>query len=292
MKKLGKLLTAMVTPFDKNQNVDYEKAAQLAKFLVESGSDGIVVAGTTGESPTLSHEEKLRLMKTVVDAVGCHAYIVGGTGSNDTTASVNMSREAEKTGIDAVMLVAPYYNKPPQEGLYQHFKKISDSISIPVILYNVPSRTQSNILPDTVARLAEIENIIALKEACGNMEQVSMVRAAVPDNFQILSGDDSLTLPMLSLGCDGVISVASHVAGEKIKSMLDAWFLGNKNEAIRLHHFLMPLFKVLFITANPIPVKAALAIKGFDVGGLRLPLIDASEQEIEKIKSVMSGMSI
>ena len=292
MKKLGKLLTAMVTPFDKNQDVDYEKAAQLAKILVESGSDGIVVAGTTGESPTLSHEEKLRLMKTVVDAVGSQAYIVGGTGSNDTTASVNMSREAEKTGVDAVMLVAPYYNKPPQEGLYQHFKKISDSICIPVILYNVPSRTQSNILPDTVARLAEIENIIALKEACGNMEQVSMVRAAVPDNFQILSGDDSMTLPMLSLGCDGVISVASHVAGEKIKSMLAAWFSGNKDEAIRLHHYLMPLFKVLFITANPIPIKAALAIKGFDAGGLRLPLIDASGLEIERIKSVMADMNI
>jgi 4-hydroxy-tetrahydrodipicolinate synthase len=267
MKKIGKLLTAMVTPFDERDEVDFVKAQSLAKDLVDvQGSDGIVVAGTTGESPTISFEEKIELMRTVVKAVGDRAYIVGGTGTNSTKESVRLSQAASDTGIDAVMLVAPYYNKPPQEGLYQHFKTIADSVNKPVILYNVPGRTQSNILPETVNKLSQIENIVAIKEACGNMDQVSLLLSLVGGRMIVLSGDDSATLPMLSVGAQGVISVASHIAGQKIKGMINAFAAGELQKAALMHQELLPLFKVLFITANPIPVKHALSLRGLDVG--------------------------
>jgi 4-hydroxy-tetrahydrodipicolinate synthase len=288
MKKIGKLLTAMVTPFDERDEVDFVKAQSLAKDLVDvQGSDGIVVAGTTGESPTISFEEKIELMRTVVKAVGDRAYIVGGTGTNSTKESVRLSQAASDTGIDAVMLVAPYYNKPPQEGLYQHFKTIADSVNKPVILYNVPGRTQSNILPETVNKLSQIENIVAIKEACGNMDQVSLLLSLVGGRMIVLSGDDSATLPMLSVGAQGVISVASHIAGQKIKGMINAFAAGELQKAALMHQELLPLFKVLFITANPIPVKHALSLRGLDVGGVRLPLVAATALEIEKINGVI-----
>lgn len=288
MRKIGKLLTAMVTPFDAKGDIDFRMAEILARYLVDKQtSDGIVVAGTTGESPTISHEEKLELMRVVVKAVGDRAYIVGGTGSNSTRDSITMTKEAENTGIDSVMLVAPYYNKPPQEGLYAHFKSIAESTRLPVILYNVPGRTQSNILPETVHRLTEVENIVAIKEACGNMDQVSQLVSLVGDKLIVLSGDDSATLPMLSLGAQGVISVASHIAGAKIRTMIEEFHRGNTPQAAKLHSELMPLFKVLFITANPIPVKAALQMSGLDVGGVRLPLVGATDVELEAIKQTV-----
>ena len=288
MKKIGKLLTAMVTPFNDCDDVDFAQARRLARDLVDvQGSDGIVVAGTTGESPTISFEEKIELMRIVVEEVGDRAYIVGGTGTNSTRDSIVLSKTAADTGIDAVMLVAPYYNKPPQEGLYQHFKTVADSVSLPVILYNVPGRTQSNILPETVKQLSQVDNIVAIKEACGNMDQVSSLLSLVGEEMVVLSGDDSATLPMLSLGAQGVISVASHIAGQKIKQMIDAFSAGELKKAALLHQELLPLFKILFITANPIPVKHALSLRGMDVGGVRLPLVKASAAEIEKINSVV-----
>lgn len=292
MLKLGKLLTAMVTPFDEELNVDIKRAKELAVKLVDEGSDGIVVVGTTGESPTTTIEEKLELMRAVVEAVGKRAVVIGGTGSNNTKASIELTRLAEETGVHGVMLVTPYYNKPPQEGLYKHFRAVAEATRLPVILYNVPGRTQANLLPETVQKLTEIENIIALKEACGNLDQVSLVRKLTPPEFQILSGDDSLTLPMLAVGCQGVISVASHIAGREMKAMLDAFFAGEIDKAISLHLKLMPLFKVLFITANPIPVKAALDLAGFPVGGLRLPLVSATAEEREKIAKVMKDLGL
>jgi 4-hydroxy-tetrahydrodipicolinate synthase len=282
----------MVTPFNQELQVDYGKARKLARYLVDNGSDGIVVAGTTGESPTITFEEKLLLMETVVDEVGNEAIVIGGTGSNNTSSSIELTREAVKTGIHGIMLVTPYYNKPPQEGLYQHFKSIAEVTDLPVMLYNVPGRTMTNLLPETVAKLAQIENIVALKEACGNMDQISLVRKITPPEFQIFSGDDSMTLPMLAVGCQGVVSVASHVAGPMMQKMLKAFFAGKMDDAAKLHYRLMPLFKGLFMTANPIPVKAALNMIGVEVGGLRLPLIEANQEQKRQIRVLLEDLGI
>lgn len=290
MKPFGRLMTAMVTPFDNDLNVDYETAQRLAVKLVEDGSDGLVVCGTTGESPTLSGEEKFNLMKCVKQAVGDSAIVVGGTGSYSTKESAEMTALAEKSGIDAVMVVAPYYNKPPQEGLYRHFKMVAEHTSLPIIMYNIPGRTQVNVLPETVLRLSEINNIVAIKEASGLLDQISQLRSMLPDDFLIYSGDDSLTLPMMSIGCHGVISVASHIAGRKLKQMIELFAAGKVLEAESVHRELMPLFKAMFVTTNPIPVKAALALAGFPVGGLRLPLVEAGEKEKILISEVIQGL--
>lgn len=287
MKSFGRVLTAMVTPFDEHLQVDYQKVVELAKHLADHGSDGIVVCGTTGESPTLTKEEKLKLFQIVKEAVGDRISVIAGTGSNNTLDSIALTKEAEKIGVDGAMVVGPYYNKPSQEGFYQHFKAIADSTSLPIIVYNVPGRTGSNILPETVIRLSELKNIAAVKEASGNLDQASEIARSVPKDFLIYSGDDSLTLPMLSIGGTGIISVASHIVGDKIKSMVDAFFAGDMKKASELHLELFPVFKVIFITSNPVPIKAALAMAGLAVGGPRLPLVKASEAEIEKIKSVV-----
>lgn len=292
MEGFGRVLTAMVTPFDKNLNVDYDKAAALAERLVKSGSDGLVVAGTTGESPTLSKEEKLQLFKVVVNAVGGKASVIAGTGSYSTRDSIELTREAEKKGVDGLMLVAPYYNKPPQEGLYEHFKSIAENTMLPIIVYNVPGRTSVNILPDTVRRLAQVKNIVAIKEASGDLNQVSEIRMLTPGDFLIYSGDDSMTLPILSIGGTGVISVASHVAGQGIKAMMDAYFSGNVRRASELHLKLFPIFKGLFLTTNPIPVKAALRLAGFDAGSVRQPLVDLSQNGIDRLKELMENAGI
>jgi 4-hydroxy-tetrahydrodipicolinate synthase len=292
LEGFGRVLTAMVTPFDKNLNVDYDKAAALAERLVKSGSDGLVVAGTTGESPTLSKEEKLQLFKVVVNAVGGKASVIAGTGSYSTRDSIELTREAEKKGVDGLMLVAPYYNKPPQEGLYEHFKSIAENTMLPIIVYNVPGRTSVNILPDTVRRLAQVKNIVAIKEASGDLNQVSEIRMLTPGDFLIYSGDDSMTLPILSIGGTGVISVASHVAGQGIKAMMDAYFSGNVRRASELHLKLFPIFKGLFLTTNPIPVKAALRLAGFDAGSVRQPLVDLSQNGIDRLKELMENAGI
>jgi len=286
----ARLMTAMVTPFDKNLQVDYRKAKELASYLIKEGSEGIVVCGTTGESPVLTKEEKLRLFEVVSEEVGDRAEVWAGTGSNSTQATVELTREATRIGVDGIMVVTPYYNKPPQSSLFAHYQEVAAATELPVMIYNVPGRTSVNILPETVARLAQIENIRAIKEASGSMDQVSLLRTMVPEDFVIYSGDDSLTLPMLAIGAAGVVSVVSHIAGTRIKEMIDAFFAGQIARAEGLHRGLFPLFKGLFITTNPIPVKEALNMMGMEVGGLRLPLTGASEKEREQIYRLLKDM--
>lgn len=286
---LGTVLTAMVTPFKPDLEVDYARARELAVTLVENGSDGLVVGGTTGESPALDHSEKLKLFETVVEAVGGRAVVVAGTGANSTADSIRLTRQAEAVGIRAVMLVCPYYNKPPQEGLYEHFKAIAAQTSLPILLYNVPGRTSVNMLPATTLRLARIDNIVAIKEAAGSLDQVSEICMGAPEGFRVYSGDDSLTLPMLAVGSHGVVSVAAHVAGRAIAEMCRTYKTGDVGGAAKLHLRLMPLFRAMFVTTNPIPVKAALKMTGFDVGKCRLPLVDLSEAELRVVREALAA---
>lgn len=292
MIKFGKVLTAMVTPFNQNLQVNYQAAQDLALRLVESGSDGVVVAGTTGESPTLSKQEKLGLFKAVVEAVGGKGTVIAGTGSYDTAESIELTKEAERTGVDGVMLVAPYYSKPPQEGLYQHFKAIAKETSLPVILYNIPGRTGVNINVDTIVRLAAIDNIVAVKEASGNLAQVSEIYEKAPKEFLIYSGDDALILPVMSLGGVGIISVAGHIVGRKIQEMIAAFCRGDLVTANKINAEIAPLVRSLFITSNPIMVKTACNFLGFKVGGLRLPLVEATASEQKVLQEVLKNLGL
>lgn len=292
MRELPRVITAMITPFNEDETVDYEGAQELALKLLENGSQGLVVTGTTGESPTLSKQEKLTLYAAVKDAVGKKGWVFAGTGSNSTAESVSLTEEASRLGVDGIMAVTPYYNKPNQEGLYRHFSTVAKATSLPVILYNVPGRTGVNMLPETVVRLAQIKNITALKEACGNTDQVSALKALLPNDFIIYSGDDSLTLPILSVGGYGVISVASHVAGKLIKDMISQFISGRIEEASKLHVKLYPLFKAMFVTTNPIPVKKAVSLLGWPSGKPRLPLVEASGQETAAISQAMASLGI
>lgn len=292
MARLGKVLTAMVTPFDEKLQVNYQAAQELANKLIESGSDGLVVAGTTGESPTLTKQEKVELFKAVVEAVGSKGTVIAGTGSYSTQESIELTKEAERAGVDGVMLVAPYYNKPSQEGLYQHFKTIAANTELPVILYNIPGRTGINVTVDTVVRLAEIKNIVAIKEASGNVSQSSEIFERAAKKLDIYSGDDALTLPILSVGGVGVISVASHIAGSKIQEMIAAFERGDVNVAAKLNAELGALNRALFITTNPTMVKAACNLLGYKVGGLRLPLVDASAKELDIMREVLKDLGL
>jgi len=287
MLDFGEVLTAMITPFDENNNVNLEKARELASYLIDHGSDGLVVAGTTGEVPTLTTEEKLALLEAVVDEVGNRATVIAGTGSYSTAASINMTREAEKVGVDGVMLVVPYYNKPPQNGLYGHFKAVAESTSLPVMIYNVPSRTSRNIEVNTVNRLAEIDNIIAIKEASGDMSQVADLTRTLPEDFLVYSGDDNLTMPVLAVGGHGIVSVASHLVGKEIKEMIVSFKNGNVKHAIELNKYLFPIFTGIFITSNPIPVKSALNMMGMEVGKLRPPLNELNQSESETLYNIL-----
>jgi 4-hydroxy-tetrahydrodipicolinate synthase len=288
----GRVLTAMVTPFNKDLSINLSQARKLARHLVASGSDGLVIAGTTGESPTLTKDEKIELYRAVVEEVGGKAVVLAGTGSNSTENSIALTHAAEKVGVDGVMLVVPYYNKPSQEGLYQHFKTLAESTELPVLLYNIPSRTGINLLPATVARLAEIKNIVAIKEASGSMDQVSELRRLLPDHFAIYCGDDSLTLPILALGGKGVISVASHLVGNRLQELINAFTSGNITLANEIHLELFHLFKGLFITTNPVPIKTALNLKGWEVGPTRLPLVEATSAEKAAIKDLMENLNL
>jgi 4-hydroxy-tetrahydrodipicolinate synthase len=276
---LGRILTAMVTPMNDQLEVNYQEAERLAVYLAEHGSDGIVVSGTTGESPTISAEEKLELFRVVKKAVGSKATVIAGIGSNSTEASVSLACKAQDTGVDGLMAVVPYYNKPSQEGMYQHFRAIAKATSLPLMLYNVPGRTSANLLPETVRRLSEISNVTSLKEAAGSMDQVSELKRVLPADFKIYSGDDSLTLPMLALGCNGIISVAAHVVGDEMKCMVDAWFAGEFQTALQWHLKLIPIFKGIFVTTNPVPVKYLLKHAGINAGGVKLPLVEATSEE-------------
>ncbi len=292
MALFGDVITAMATPFDREGRLDYGRAGDLARWLVEHGSDGLVVAGTTGESPTLSDEEKIRLFRTVAEAVGGRAKVIAGTGTYDTAHSIHLSREAEKAGADGLLLVNPYYNRPSQDGLYAHFRAVAGATALPVILYNIPGRTGVNCLPETVARLAQVPQIVGIKEATGSLDQASDVRQRTPPEFLIYSGDDSLTLPMLAVGGSGVISVASHLVGREIGEMIRAFFAGDARGALQIHLRLWPLFKVLFITTNPVPLKAALRLAGHEVGAPRLPLVDATPREQEQIRAVLAELAL
>ncbi|KZM57923.1 4-hydroxy-tetrahydrodipicolinate synthase [Aeribacillus composti] len=283
----GRISTAMVTPFDNNGNIDFQKTEKLVEYLIHHGTDSIVVAGTTGESPTLTTEEKLALFKHVVSVVNKRVPVIAGTGTNNTRASIELTKKAEQTGVDAIMLVTPYYNKPNQEGIYQHFKAIAESTHLPVMLYNVPGRTSSSIAPETVIRLSEIDNIVAIKEASGDLDNMAKIIEKTPDDFALYTGDDSLTLPTLSIGGDGVISVASHVVGDEMQEMIQAFLSGDVKKAGSLHRRLLPLMKELFKAPNPVPVKAALQIKGLDVGPVRLPLVPLTTDERTSLAAVI-----
>ncbi|MEA1961442.1 MAG: 4-hydroxy-tetrahydrodipicolinate synthase [Bacillota bacterium] len=284
---VARLMTAMVTPFCEDLEVNYDKAGELAEYLLENGSEGLVVCGTTGESPTLRPEEKLQLFQIITRRVGEKTQVWAGVGSYDTQASIELCQEAEKTGVYGIMLVTPYYNRPSQEGLYQHFKKIAEATSLPVMLYNVPSRTSANLFPATVARLAKIENIVALKEASGSMNQMTELKNILPSSFTVLAGDDSLTLPMMALGAKGVVSVASHIVGLQIKQMISCFENGQCEEARRIHNDIYPILRGLFITTNPVPVKEALNMMGMKVGPLRLPLTCLEEHERKIVKDLL-----
>ena len=283
----GPVITAMATPFREDGAVDYDRAGELARRLVDTGSTGIVVAGTTGESPTLTDGEKLQLLRVVREAVAGRAAVLAGTGTYDTAHSVHLSREAQRAGADGLLVVVPYYNRPTQEGLYRHFKTVAESTDLPVLMYNIPGRTGTNMLPETVARLSEVRNIAGIKEASGSLDQVSEIRRRTPEHFLIYSGDDSLTLPYLSVGAVGIVSVASHLVGREIAEMIAHFQAGRVEEARRIHLRLFPLFRALFVAPNPVPLKAALEMAGFPVGKPRLPLVEATPKEREQIAAAM-----
>ena len=286
MARFGAVLTAMVTPFKEDLSVDFDRAAELARHLIDTGSDGLVVTGTTGESPTLTSDEKLKLYEVTKQAVGA-APIIAGTGSNNTAATVELTRKAAELPIDGVMFVGPYYNKPSQEGIYQHFRACAQATDLPVVLYNVPGRTGKNIEPATVLRVAEeLSNVVAVKEASGDLEQITKICAQAPDGFEVYSGDDSMTLPIMAVGGVGIISVASHVGGELISQMTSAFSAGETAKAAALHQRLMPLFNACFLgSGNPACVKCALEVCGFPVGGTRLPVVPASAADAEVIRA-------
>jgi 4-hydroxy-tetrahydrodipicolinate synthase len=291
LRDFGQVLTAMVTPFDASGKVDLGAARELAQMLINSGSDGIVVAGTTGEGPVIQVEEKLRLFEAVKEAVGDNGYVLANTGNYNTAESMALSREAESVGVDGVMLVVPYYNKPSQEGLYQHFKTVAQAIKLPVLLYNVPSRTVRNMEPETVKRLAAIDNIVAIKEASGDMDQATELCNISPD-LKVYSGDDSLTLPMLAVGGHGVVSVAGHLVGKQIKEMITAFVSGDIAKARGIHQELYPLAKAMFLTTNPVPVKTAMKLLGYPVGEVKLPLVPLNEQELATLKAVLKDYGL
>jgi 4-hydroxy-tetrahydrodipicolinate synthase len=290
--ELGRLFTAMVTPFDGKGRVDYEQAKRLALALLDSGSDGLVVTGTTGERSTLTDEEQLKLFVAVKEAVGGRGTVIAGTGGNCTRESVEMTREAERVGVDAVLLVVPYYNKPTQDGLFEHFKAIAQSTSLPCILYNVPSRTVTNLAAETVIRLSQVDNIVGIKEASGNLEQVAKIIDSAGQDFLVWSGNDSDTFPIMALGGYGVISVASHLVGAQIKEMLEKFLSGKVAEAAQLHRRLLPLVNALFVVSNPIPIKYALNHVGFPVGKPRLPLTEPDEKSAAVIRAALKNYSI
>lgn len=290
MAPFGHLLTAMITPFTSDGAVDYEQAWRLARFLIDAGSDGLVVSGTTGESPTLSHDEKVALFRTVVEAVGQKAHVVAGTGTYDTAESVELTRRAAEVGCDAVMAVTPYYSRPPQQGLIEHFTAVAEASDLPVLLYNIPGRTGRRIELNTLTRLAEHPRIVAVKDAVGELTFTTNTRLAVGEDFAIYSGDDINTLPMMSVGAIGVVSVAAHLAGKQIKAMVEAARQGDLETARTLHLALAPLAGALFLEPNPMPVKAAMNALWEPVGNPRLPLVPASDETVQAIKETLGAV--
>ena len=292
MAEIGRLLTAMVTPFDDKGEVDYEQAKRLAHALLDSGSDGVVVSGTTGESPTLTTGEKMRLFGEIKESVGTKGVVIAGTGTYNTAESIELSQEAEKQGVDGLLLVVPYYNKPPQEGMYQHFKSIAGKTNLPCIVYNIMGRTGVNMTDETTIRLSQIDNIVGTKEASGDMNQIARIIDGASPGFKVWSGDDNQTFLIMSVGGWGVVSVVSHLVGNQIKHMMGLLLEGDIEGAASEHRRLLPIFLGMFTESNPIPVKYAVNHIGLKVGGPRLPLVPASEKAMAQIDELMGRYQI
>lgn len=288
----GEVITAMVTPFNNKREVDYDKVEELTKHLINNGSDAVIIAGTTGESPTLTHEEELEILSTVKRIAANKIKVIFGAGSNSTQTAVEMTKRGEKEGADAILSVVPYYNKPSQSGIIAHFSEVAESTSLPVILYNIPGRTVVNMTVDTIKTLSEkYTNIVGIKQSFGDMDTISELKLACPDDFQIYSGDDSLTLPMLSLGAEGVVSVASHLYGKEIKSMIHNFKSGQVHAAKNMHLKLYPIFKKLFMAPNPVPIKAALDRAEIIKDYVRRPLVELTETEKTELYTVLDGFN-
>lgn len=290
---LGKVITAMVTPIHPEKDkVCKKRIHHLVNHLIANGSDGLVVAGTTGESPTLSHDEKIKLFRQVIETNAGRAKLIAGTGSNNTAETIAFTKEvAELGGIDAVLVVAPYYNKPNQDGLYAHFVAVAEASDIPVVIYNIPGRSVVNIEPETIIRLAKLPNIVGVKESSGNLDNISKIIAETPEDFLVYSGDDSLTLPILAVGGDGVISVASHVVGKEMQEMIQSFARGEVQKAASIHRSLLPIMNGLFAVPNPAPTKYLLNQQGISVGPVRLPLVDLNAEEGTKLQAILEGLS-
>ncbi|MCQ6265847.1 4-hydroxy-tetrahydrodipicolinate synthase [Fictibacillus sp. WQ 8-8] len=283
----GNISTAMVTPFDSKGNIDFSKTTKLVNYLIQNGTESLVVAGTTGESPTLSTEEKIALFRHVVKVVDKRVPVIAGTGSNNTKASIDLTKKAEQAGVDAIMIVAPYYNKPSQDGIIAHFKAIAAETSLPILVYNVPGRTVVSIAADTVIELSKIPNVVAIKDAGGDLGEMSRIIEETSEEFLLFSGDDGITLPVLSIGGAGIISVASHVIGNEMQEMISAFKEGNVQEAAKLHRKLLPIMDEMFKAPSPAPVKTALQLKGLDVGSVRLPLLPLNQEQRESLSRIM-----
>ncbi|MBC2013474.1 4-hydroxy-tetrahydrodipicolinate synthase [Listeria marthii] len=290
---LGKVITAMVTPIHPEKDkVCKKRIHHLVNHLIANGSDGLVIAGTTGESPTLSHDEKIKLFRQVIETNDGRAKLIAGTGSNNTAETIAFTKEvAELGGIDSVLVVAPYYNKPNQDGLYAHFAAVAEASDLPVVIYNIPGRSVVNIEPETIIRLAKLPNIVGVKESSGNLDNISKIIAETSDDFQVYSGDDSLTLPILAVGGDGVISVASHVVGNEMQEMIQAFERGEVQKAASIHRELLPLMNGLFSVPNPAPTKYLLNQQGISVGPVRLPLVDLNAEQGTKLQAILEGLS-
>lgn len=290
---LGKVITAMVTPIHPEKDkVCKKRIHHLVNHLIANGSDGLVVAGTTGESPTLSHDEKIKLFRQVIETNAGRAKLIAGTGSNNTAETIAFTKEvAELGGIDAVLVVAPYYNKPNQDGLYAHFVAVAEASDLPVVIYNIPGRSVVNIEPETIIRLAKLPNIVGVKESSGNLDNISKIIAETPEDFLVYSGDDSLTLPILAVGGDGVISVASHVVGKEMQMMIQAFARGEVQKAASIHRSLLPIMNGLFAVPNPAPTKYLLNQQGISVGPVRLPLVDLNAEQGTKLQAILEGLS-
>ncbi|MDE5076662.1 MAG: 4-hydroxy-tetrahydrodipicolinate synthase [Trichodesmium sp. St16_bin2-tuft] len=293
MVNFGSVMTAMVTPFNQDGSVNYEETEKLSIWLTENGTDSLVVCGTTGESPSLTWEEEYQLFQVVQKAVAGKAKVIAGTGSNSTTEAIIATQKAAKLGLDGSLQVVPYYNKPPQSGLYRHFQSIAKATpELPIMIYNIPGRTSQNLEPETVARLAEIPNIVAIKEASGNLDQASEIRQLTAPEFKIYSGDDSLTLPLMAIGGSGVVSVASHLVGKQLQEMIVAFERGEVQYATKIHLQLFNLSRALFAITNPIPVKAALNLLGWKVGTTRPPLCELPTEVTEKLSEEMGKLGL
>lgn len=291
--RFGRMIPAMVTPFDENLDLDLKQARALARRLVENGADALIINGTTGESPTVFYPQKMKLFEAVVSEIDGEVPVIANVGDNCTADTVDFARDVQKLGVDGFMLVVPYYNKPPQEGLYQHFKSIAGSIDLPCILYNIPGRCVINMTAETTLRLAnEVDNIVAIKEASGNLEQVAAILAGAPEGFEVYSGDDALTYDIMKLGGAGVISTIGNVAPDRMKEIVDLCAAGDFEAATKANEALLPLMNELFITSNPIMVKEALNLLGFPVGGVRLPLVNATAEQSAELAEVMRQVGV